>query len=164
MRDGQQTTSEDRATQLLICEALSLAKRALCALFSSKLEKLRRCKGEGWGDEKKHKRKKQQWYFAHKYANTFESLPQNLLKWDWWLKLKVLQNSDQWLKSSKQREQNWSFPSASLFLRVCPPHGHSGARMGGILPPFFCWYVKQLIFVTICCQIPNACMCIVYII
>ena len=25
MRDGQQTTSEDSATQLLICEALSLA-------------------------------------------------------------------------------------------------------------------------------------------
>ena len=27
MRDGQTTTSEDRATQLLICEALSLATR-----------------------------------------------------------------------------------------------------------------------------------------
>ena len=41
MRDGQQTTSEDRATQLLICEALSLAtnkktcekimKKSVCA-------------------------------------------------------------------------------------------------------------------------------------
>ena len=32
MRDGQRTTSEDRATQLLICEALSLANSLLDVL------------------------------------------------------------------------------------------------------------------------------------
>ena len=41
MRDGRtnkQTTSEDRATQLLICEALSLAKMSLIyiSLFQNK--------------------------------------------------------------------------------------------------------------------------------